>query len=562
MLPTPDAYNDAVQTPRLAFSDPILAAGTVDRNGFGIPKALGGGFAITYRVNDRGRAFAVRCFHKEVHDLQDRYRLIHSGLRATKLSPFVEFEYQQCGIRVKGSAFPIVKMEWISGTTLGEYIEMHYGNRQEMERLRSQFAALEQDLARHGLAHGDLQNGNVLVDKTQLRLVDYDGMFVSGMPLGKGTELGHKHFQHPLRRATDFGPDIDRFSFIVIDLSLWARCIRPELFKQFSTGENILFSANDYAFPDSSKVFQTLAQVRDPAFQSSLADFACVCKADFKSVPRLQDFLSRKSIPKQAAAGPSVVAPDATAYIGALPVLDAGSFESVCQHIGDRVEMVGQVVEVKAGSTRRGKPYVFINFRHWRDKCVKATIWSEGLTAFGDTPDASWVGQWIVVNGMIDPVYHGKNRYKTISYVSVGPTVTDRSQIRMVSQEEALWHLGKGPRGIAAASAKQVKVPDKNAAVLAKLRGTNSTEPWPQSSAPGNALAQPQPKTVMGTRAPGTITGQSPVRTRNEQVLLEMNAGPTSGTPGPQGQQKKGCARFMAMMLVGFLAIMAYTVFF
>ena len=37
-LPTPDAYNDAIQTPRLAFSDPVLAAGTVDCNGLGIPR--------------------------------------------------------------------------------------------------------------------------------------------------------------------------------------------------------------------------------------------------------------------------------------------------------------------------------------------------------------------------------------------------------------------------------------------------------------------------------------------------------------------------------------------
>src|SRR2546423_12840051 len=109
-LPTPDAYNDAIQTPRLAFPDPVLAGGTVDCNGFGIPKALGGGFAITYRVNGSGRAFAVRCFHKEVHDLQDRYRLIHNCLRAAKLPPFVEFEYQPNGIRVKGTTFPIVKM--------------------------------------------------------------------------------------------------------------------------------------------------------------------------------------------------------------------------------------------------------------------------------------------------------------------------------------------------------------------------------------------------------------------------------------------------------------------
>ena len=325
-LPTPDAYNDAIQNARHAFPDPVLAASTVECNAFGIPKALGGGFAITYRVsNSSGRAFAVRCFHKDVRDLQDRYRMIHSCLRAARLSPFVEFEYQQNGIRVKGIAFPIVKMEWVCGTTLGEYVEHNHGSPQAMERLRRQFAALEQELASKGIAHGDLQNGNVLVEKTQLRLVDYDGMFVTGMLLGNGAELGHKHFQHPLRQASDFGPNIDRFSFIVIDMSLRALSLRPDLFKQFSTGENILFSANDFADPDSSRVFQRLKQIGDSAFQQSVADFVCVCKADVKSTPRLTDFLSRREIPKVPIQKPSAAGTDFSKYIGALPVVDATS---------------------------------------------------------------------------------------------------------------------------------------------------------------------------------------------------------------------------------------------
>jgi len=194
-----------------------LPPGTVDCKPNGIPKALGGGFAITYRiVNRSGAAFAVRCFHKDVLDLQSRYRLIHDYLKKNNLPHFVDFEYQQTGIRVKGVTYPIVKMEWVAGITLGEYVEKNHADRAAMERLRTQFCNLEIDLAKYGLAHGDLQNGNVLVEKTRLRLVDYDGLFVSGMTVGKGAELGHKHFQHPLRRAADFGPNIDRFSFVPV----------------------------------------------------------------------------------------------------------------------------------------------------------------------------------------------------------------------------------------------------------------------------------------------------------------------------------------------------------
>jgi hypothetical protein len=560
-LPTPDAYNDAVQTPRLAFLDPALAAGTVDCNGFGIPKALGGGFAITYRVNAHGRAFAVRCFHKEVHDLQDRYRLIHQGLRSARLPAFVDFEYQQRGITVKGGTYPVVKMEWVAATTLGEYVEAQHGNAQAMQRLRAQFRALEQDLRQRGIAHGDLQNGNVLVEQTQLRLVDYDGMFVPGMGVGKGNELGHKHFQHPSRRAAAFGPDVDRFSFIVIDLSLWAVSLRPALFRQFSSGENILFSANDFADPDSSPVFQALAQIGDPAFHQCLADFAAVCKADFKSIPRLDDFLSRTAIPK-AAALLSAAAPDIAGYIAALPVFDARSFEAVCQHIGDRVELIGQVVEVKPGTTRKGSPYVFVNFRDWRDNCVKATIWSEGLDALGYAPDATWVGQWLSINGMIDPVYHGKNQYRTVSYVTVGPTVTDRSQVHRISEEEALWRLGRGPRTGAAAGKQPPRPSSRNAAVLAQLGGGTKprAQPWPASTKSTKSPSTSKPRGVSVPAGPTRTGGTTPVKTHNEQILQRIGAGASSagrGT-GPAKPEPKGCAKWAAMLFGSVLLILAY----
>ena len=42
-------YNEAFQHPDTALSDPILKNGNVKRTGLGLPLALCGGFALTYR---------------------------------------------------------------------------------------------------------------------------------------------------------------------------------------------------------------------------------------------------------------------------------------------------------------------------------------------------------------------------------------------------------------------------------------------------------------------------------------------------------------------------------
>jgi hypothetical protein len=86
----------------------------------GLPLALSGGFALTYTVQVGRRKLAVRCFHKEVPDAQNRYAKISAKLRSLSSSGyFVSFDFQQQGIRIKGATYPIVKMEWAEGQTLG-----------------------------------------------------------------------------------------------------------------------------------------------------------------------------------------------------------------------------------------------------------------------------------------------------------------------------------------------------------------------------------------------------------------------------------------------------------
>lgn len=430
-----DQYNDAVQHPQTAFSDPSLKAAKIATNGMGLPIALGGGFALTYTASAQGRKFAIRCFHKEAQGLEARYGHVDKGLRAAGGPYFVGFEYQPTGVLVNGKRYPIVKMDWVEGDTLGSFLEDNYSNKGRIERLRQQFTNIERFLRSKGLAHGDLQNGNVLV-KSDLKLIDYDGIYVPTMATGQGTELGHKHFQHPKRSAADFGPAMDRFSFIVIDLSLRAVAHDPKLFSKYSNGENIILTANDFIDPGNSAAFADLKAI--PALARDTANLASICTAPVKSVPSLEDFLAAKNIPAAAiiirAPTDGKEARKEAAYVGAYDVVDATNYALVAKQVGNRVELVGKVTKVHLAKTRYGKPYCFAFFDSSR-QAVKLNIWSEGLAKLSDAPSQAWVGMWLSVQGLVDPAYSG--RYGT----SLSITITSNSQIRKITEAEARHRL-------------------------------------------------------------------------------------------------------------------------
>src|SRR5262249_13615416 len=207
-------YQEAVQHPAQAFLDPELKQGAVAENALGLPLVMSGGFALTYPVTTPLRKYAVRCFHREIPAIQQKYDAISKKLRSLTNGYFVDFDFQQSGIRVRQQVFPIVRMDWVEGDTLGVWLDKHVDYPQGLAKARADFVAIARYLAQNGIAHGDIQNGNVMVANGAVKLIDYDGMFVPGMRAGNGSETGHRHFQHPQRRTASFGPQMDRFSFI------------------------------------------------------------------------------------------------------------------------------------------------------------------------------------------------------------------------------------------------------------------------------------------------------------------------------------------------------------
>jgi hypothetical protein len=199
-------YQEAIQHPAHAFIDPDLKQGAVAENSLGLPLVMSGGFALTYAVTTPNRKCAVRCFHREIPAIQQKYDATSKKLRSLAIGCFVDFDFQQSGITVRQKVFPIVRMDWVEGDTLGIWLDKNFNNRRALDKARGDFVAIARFLEREGIAHGDIQNGNVMVANGEIKLIDYDGMFVPGMKPGNGSETGHRHFQHPGRRVSRNGP--------------------------------------------------------------------------------------------------------------------------------------------------------------------------------------------------------------------------------------------------------------------------------------------------------------------------------------------------------------------
>jgi hypothetical protein len=503
-------FHAAVQDPRNAFTDPELQAGKVAVTQLGLPRALGGTFALTYTVQTGRKKFAVRCFHREVPDVQFRYAKISSKLRMLASPYFVNFEFQSKGIRVQRAQYPVVKMDWAEGDTLSMYLDRWASNRSTVSRLRQAFATLADYLEGNSISHGDIQNENVIIENDRIRLIDYDGMFVSGLPEGNGAEVGHKHFQHPERSARHFGSKMDRFSFIVLDTSFAALQEDPTLYDRFREGgQTVIFKANDFVDPESSEVFGALRSL--PALRESANKLASICNAPITNVPTLSAFKAGLGIPTRGA--PAPVKKVAPSYIGAFEVLDANDFASVLPRVGDRVELVGRIVSVKPGVGRsgrgRGLPFIFINFGVESYNSVKITIWSDVLEKIKIHPNDTWAGRWISVTGLVD--LYERPYFKP--FRNLGITLSSSNQIISLSEEEARFRLGARAPATGLTS---------NTRILRNIRNQREelADPPVQTPAARSNTSAPRPP----PQVPGT---------RNQDILRRLRSSATQVSPSP-----------------------------
>ena len=294
-------FSEAVQNPGLCFRGTDLEGAEVSVNRMGMPLLYSGAFACVYRVTAGDQAIAVRCFTREVSDQHERYDQLSGYLMGALPPSFVDFQYVKSGISVRGSWYPVVRMEWVDGSPLSGFVAESLDDPDALLRLAAQWrGGPAASLRGLGIAHNDLQHGNVMVQPDgRIRLVDYDGMFLPAFRGQRSPELGHKNFQHPARTAEDYDAHLDNFPSLVIYLSLLAVATDPDLWSFFND-DNLIFTRQDYADPAGSALFDRLRRSSEPAVAELARRLEECCSLALDEVPDLETVLD--GIPPVAAA--------------------------------------------------------------------------------------------------------------------------------------------------------------------------------------------------------------------------------------------------------------------
>jgi thiamine kinase-like enzyme len=284
--PNPDDYNEALQCPELSFEDADLRDGEVELTPLGLPKVASGNFACVYRIDCAGNSFAVKCFVRNVHDQHLRYAQLSQFAMTTSLPHMVAFQYQLKGILIDGNWYPIVKMQWVDGLTLDQFIRKNWSNKGEIDRITRQFSDVVNSLQEVGVAHCDLQHGNILVKGDSIKLVDYDGMFVPAMAGQASNELGHGNYQHLQRSERAFGPLLDNFSAWIIYYSLFLLRLDSSLWQRYSGGEDcLLFRKADFLNPQRSRLMNEIKEHPIPDIRAQYGPIMQLLASPLEQVP-------------------------------------------------------------------------------------------------------------------------------------------------------------------------------------------------------------------------------------------------------------------------------------
>jgi hypothetical protein len=518
MFPSINDYQQLLQHPEINLKDSRLKSCQVESDPMGLPRVRSGGFALTYRLENSGNRFAVRCFKQDDPERTDRYRAICTYLAAHQCDIFVPVEYLPGGLLWRGNTYPITVMDWVEGDSLSNFLYRNIRHSKELARLPQEFLRLVTQLEKLGVAHGDFSQLNILVQGRRLILIDYDAMYVPELKGKLNTELGNKHFQHPARSYKDFGPELDRFSGLVLFLTLQALVSMPALYEQYATGgEGLIFHQDDFFRPYDSPLLKKLESLLE--LKKLIEPFRQICISDIKTVPRLEDFLSGSLvlpvIPARSQPRP--------VYRHTYPLFDAQDKIKLFSNVGDYITVIGRVEGIHDDMTRNGSPYVFLNLGNWRSQCFTIVLWSEALDLMqqaGKNPLA-YQGKWVSVNGLLS-IYSSTWGNRPQIYLE-SPT-----DIEILTEKEARYRLANAQNVIEleeefTTESKQVDAPFI-------LPSVSSTKIDIVPATPSSALS-PKPATpVVSSPAPRTV---SPVMAQSPLITTGLNKlyGPGGPTP-------------------------------
>lgn len=252
----------AIRNLDLFLKIPDLKGATPRLNANGSPFAFAGGFNLVFQIYHQTKKWAFRVWHIPMGENKERYLAISKYLADSKLPYFADFIYDEKGLLVNGELMDTIRMEWLEGILLKDYIEQHLYDKGKLELLAEEFLEMAKRLSESNISHGDLQEGNILVNASgNIYLVDYDSVCIPEIEGQRELVTGLKGYQHPSRfKANRASLRADYFSELIIYLSICGLAAKPEFWTKYQVKDTtyLLFSERDFEDIESSQIYSDL----------------------------------------------------------------------------------------------------------------------------------------------------------------------------------------------------------------------------------------------------------------------------------------------------------------
>lgn len=265
--PTAADYMAAVQDPGAALVHPALAGLRLRPGMMGLPAAATGQNAIVFDADAADGRTALRCFTSAPVRGDDAYRRLEAMDLPDVLVPV---RWHDAALVVHGERWPVVTMPWVVGDPLHRWVGDHLHLPARIAALADRWVEACRLLAASGVAHGDLQHGNVLVTPDdRVRFIDFDGVLLFDPVTGEHltappSEVGHPNYQHPQRiEDGHVSRFVDTFSALLIHTTLRALVTDAGLWTHHG-GENLVLAQSDLIQPGSSDAFARMRASEDP----------------------------------------------------------------------------------------------------------------------------------------------------------------------------------------------------------------------------------------------------------------------------------------------------------
>lgn len=246
--------------------DGFIKSGKFETDSRGRLKMFTGGFTVVFPTKVNGEKWGFRCWHNDLGNLRSHFEILSEELNKLNCPYFCDFVYEDEGILINGLKYPTTRMRWVDGLDIKKFLCEHREEKERLKKLATRFLKMACDLHQLGIAHGDLQHGNILVDKNDnLFLIDYDSMYLPTLK-GQGDIIaGLKGYQHP-KRADNINASekLDYFSELIIYTSIVGVAEKPEFVEKYNLedSEQMLFSPDDFVDIEKSEVFRDLKELK------------------------------------------------------------------------------------------------------------------------------------------------------------------------------------------------------------------------------------------------------------------------------------------------------------